>query len=431
MRIRNIFVSVTILVTLCLPRLSSSLERPQFYLHNGDRVVFYGDSITEQLRYTTYIETYCVTRFPKDHFTFVNSGWGGDRVTGGGGGPIDLRINRDILPYKPTVVTICLGMNDGGYQAFNPNLFRIYVNGYRHIITTLLKQLPGVRITLLTAPAFDDVTRPANFPGGYNSTLTAFNEAVKRLARQYHLTLADTNAPLVAILARSVAADPKQAIKIIPDRVHPSFGGHLIMAAAVLHAWNAPEDVAEVSVNSTTGTISLSKNTHLSNMKVNSQTGEISFTETDDSFPWPIYRDPKTNPNTMLALTNSDVEKDLNNYRLQVTGLKPGSYLLKVDGTPIGQVTGEALQDGIDLATLPTLPTNLQSQKILALAFKHIFIHFKRWRVVQVPHSNGMTIPDNILKQMDALDRQEAQVDVDEHKAVQPAAHFIELIPQV
>ena len=142
-----------------------------FFLKDNDRVVFYGDSITDQRQYTTYIESYCVTRFPKKNLTFVHSGWGGDRVTGGGGGPIDLRLQRDVLPYKPTVVTICLGMNDASYRAFDQNIFNTYVNGYRHIIETLQKELPGVRLTLLTASAYDDVTKTPGFAGGYNSTL--------------------------------------------------------------------------------------------------------------------------------------------------------------------------------------------------------------------------------------------------------------------
>src|SRR5213593_169719 len=90
-----------------------------FYLKDGDRVVFYGDSITDQRLYTTFAETYVVTRFPKLDVSFVHSGWGGDRVTGGGGGPIDLRLRRDVFAYKPTVMTIMLGMNDGSYRAFD------------------------------------------------------------------------------------------------------------------------------------------------------------------------------------------------------------------------------------------------------------------------------------------------------------------------
>ena len=36
-----------------------------FALREGDRVVFYGDSITDQRLYTTFVEDYVVTRFPE------------------------------------------------------------------------------------------------------------------------------------------------------------------------------------------------------------------------------------------------------------------------------------------------------------------------------------------------------------------------------
>ena len=49
-----------------------------FFLRDGDRVVFLGDSITEQKLYTTYIEAYALTRFPQAKFTFRNAGWSGD-----------------------------------------------------------------------------------------------------------------------------------------------------------------------------------------------------------------------------------------------------------------------------------------------------------------------------------------------------------------
>ena len=39
-----------------------------FMLRDGGRVVFLGDSITEQKLFTTYIEAYTVTRFPQQQF---------------------------------------------------------------------------------------------------------------------------------------------------------------------------------------------------------------------------------------------------------------------------------------------------------------------------------------------------------------------------
>ena len=104
--------------------LASAQEKSGFYLKDGDRVVFYGDSITDQRLYTTFAETYVVTRFPRMNIFFVHSGWGGDRVSGGGGGPIDLRLKRDVFAYHPTVMTIMLGMNDGSYRACRSKDFR-------------------------------------------------------------------------------------------------------------------------------------------------------------------------------------------------------------------------------------------------------------------------------------------------------------------
>ena len=51
-----------------------------FQLKDGDTVVFYGDSITDQRMYTVLAETYAVTRYPDRKINFVHSGWGGDRV---------------------------------------------------------------------------------------------------------------------------------------------------------------------------------------------------------------------------------------------------------------------------------------------------------------------------------------------------------------
>src|SRR5262249_179720 len=89
-----------------------------FYLRQNDRVVFYGDSITQQYQYGSFVEAYVLGRWPELNVRFMNAGWSGDWVVGGGGGTADERLARDLVANQPTVATFMLGMNDGGYQKF-------------------------------------------------------------------------------------------------------------------------------------------------------------------------------------------------------------------------------------------------------------------------------------------------------------------------
>jgi hypothetical protein len=120
-------------IFLALWLTGEAFAQSSFYLKDGDRVVFYGDSITEQRLYTPFTETFVVTRFPDRRIEFTHSGWSGDRVTGGGGS-VEIRLNRDLIAYRPTVVTIMLGMNDGRYRAFDQELFSTFSGGYEKMV---------------------------------------------------------------------------------------------------------------------------------------------------------------------------------------------------------------------------------------------------------------------------------------------------------
>src|ERR1035438_10394559 len=97
---------------------ASAASAQDFFLKKGDVVVVMGDSITEQRLYSNYLELWSQTRFPAHNLVFRNVGIGGDSSGGGNG-----RFKRDVLPHKPTVLTVDFGMNDGGYQAFNEKRF--------------------------------------------------------------------------------------------------------------------------------------------------------------------------------------------------------------------------------------------------------------------------------------------------------------------
>ncbi len=392
-----------------------------FYLKDGDRVVFYGDSITDQRLYTNFVETYVVTRFPRLDVQFVHSGWGGDRVTGGGGGPIDLRLQRDVLAYKPTVMTIMLGMNDGGYRAYDADLFKTYSTGYEHILDAVGQALPGVRFTLIQPSAYDDVTRAPSFEGGYNAVLVRYSEFVRQLAERRHQTVADMNAPLVQTLEKAKTADPQLAQRIVQDRIHPGPGGHLVMAEALLKAWNAPPVVTAVSIDAAGERVTRSENTTVSNVKKGT---ELSWVQSDNALPMPLDMKDAV---VALVLRSSDFVSALNLQTLAVEGLTAARYTLKIDGEEVGTFSSEELRAGINLATLPT-PMSRQADSVRDLTFKHNNLHFARWRQVQVP------LADNPIPQRgeaaELLDRLEDEVIGQQRAAAQPVPRHYELSHQ-
>ena len=307
----------------------------QFFLHDGDTVVFYGDSITEQQLYPRDIETYVLTRFPAWHVRFIDSGWAGDRVTGGEGGTIDTRIQRDILPYKPTVVTILLGMNDAAYTHFNQSAYDAYVQGLTQTVDTLRQLLPGVRLALMTPTFYDEHAPGSRHFHGYNTVLLKYGDFVRTLGAERGIPVIDLNAPLQA----ATAAGRKRDLRfvLVPDGVHPNEAGHLVLASAILQAWNAPGALASVAL---------------------SPARPVTVTT---PLPWPL-------PNASYpAYDVSPLPGALNAFHLKATGLSDRQYTLFVDNKAVGTFPRLLLESGMDISLTTALPRNSQSSQVLGL----------------------------------------------------------------
>jgi lysophospholipase L1-like esterase len=392
-----------------------------FAINDGDRIVFYGDSITDQRLYTTFVETYIVTRFPALNVTFVHSGWGGDRVTGGGGGPIDRRLERDVFAYKPTVVTVMLGMNDASYRPFDQKIFDVYARGYAHLVESLKSNLPGVRITLIQPSPFDDVTRKPRFDGGYNEVLVRYGEYVKKLAEKEGAAVADLNTSVVAALKKAVDLDPAGAQELIKDRVHPGPAGQLLMAEALLKAWNAPALVSLVDLDAAAKTVKDQRNTRVDALKID---GSISWTQLDSALPMPIDLKDKV---IALAVKASDVEGSLNLQTLKVTGLSQSKYSLKIDDKEVADLSKDQLAAGVNLAELDT-PMLRQAKAVHDLTIEHNKLHFLRWRTIQVPNErNGYAGLAQAIEGLDALEAGEVAA---QRLKAKPLPHRFELVPR-
>ncbi|HSU61708.1 MAG TPA: SGNH/GDSL hydrolase family protein [Bryobacteraceae bacterium] len=397
-----------------------------FSLKNGDRVVFYGDSITDQRLYTVITETYVATRYPDLDVSFVHSGWGGDKVSGGGGGPVDLRLQRDVVAYKPTVMTIMLGMNDGLYRAESETTDKAFFDGYRHIVSTVQSALPGIRITAIEPSPYDDVTREPNFPGGYNEVMISFGKWIANYGKQNGLNVADLNTGVVDMLRRAEELDPVHAKEIIPDRVHPSFPGHLILAEELLKAWHARPVVAAVTIDASGSSPAIKSSDHATISGLANQNG-LQWTELDDALPLPFLDWEQMRGSTLpLVLRSSNVSEDLNDEPLKVIGLKSGVYTLKIDGESVGAFNNDQLSRGVNLALLNT-PMVKQANDVYDLTVSHCSVHNDAWRNMAVPLAKyNFPQTSEAVQSVDAL---ETAILQKRHAAAQPLPHKYELSP--
>jgi lysophospholipase L1-like esterase len=325
--------------------------KADFSIVDGDHVVFYGDSITEQRLYTTDIENFILTRYPTLHVDFFQSGVGSDRVSGGLRGPIDVRLHRDVFDHNPTVVTIMLGMNDGYYRQFDPDYLTSYSQGYRYIVDSIQKEFPKARITLAKPSPYDDVTRATELPGGYNAVLVRYGAFVGDLATEKNLGVADLNTAVVNVLKEAKTEDAPLSITLINDRVHPGPAIHWVMAEAILKAWNATPEVTAVSLSVEHESVVTSNNTAVTDLAI--QPNGLTWAQEDRALPLPLGP-IDADPQMQLVIRSSDLISALDQETLQVTALSPGTYQLKIDERVVGSFSAEKLDKGVNLALLET-----------------------------------------------------------------------------
>jgi lysophospholipase L1-like esterase len=137
-----------LLLLVAAPSLPAAEPAGEFFFKPHDRVMFLGDSITEQYQYSSTIELYLTTRFPHWNCLFLNAGIGGDTATGGAN-----RFDNHVLAEKPTALTIDFGMNDGGYGGFDQAKCDRFVRDTERMLDKAAKA--GVRTALISPNAVE------------------------------------------------------------------------------------------------------------------------------------------------------------------------------------------------------------------------------------------------------------------------------------
>jgi lysophospholipase L1-like esterase len=415
-----------------------------FLIHDGDRVVFLGDSITEQRLYTTYIEAYTLSRHPDWKLSFRNVGWGGDtswlrqrahpdeaKLFAADAdaqqkmveASVKSGLERDVLPLHPTFVTVKFGMNDFSYQAFRPDIFAAYVRSQTQIAKSLTAA--GARVAFLTPQPIED-KRPDPDQDIRNQSLRKFSDGLREVAASTHTTFVDQFDPYMKIMMAERAKDPKAFIGA-GDAVHPGPKGHTMMAWAVLKGLGATPLVSSADVKVTGNGSAKSENCKIEHLKADKDRA-VSFDRTDNALPMPIDKRAES------ALALAPILEDLSQYELRVGGLPSGSYTLTIDGDTAANYSADALAKGVNLSNVPGAITK-QSAELLDLIFKKNDLYFQRWRSVQLYTPPAWIQPNSIDSQRAAelkrLDGQIADLENQINTARQPKTHHFEIKPAV
>lgn len=390
--------------------LRAQAGKTPFALRNGDRVVFYGDSITAQRLYTRFAEDFVVSRYPDLRITFLNAGVSGDTVEGGHAGDMQARVQRDVEPLHPTVITVMLGMNDGRYTTDYDKTFQAYADGYQRLITALRRAAPGARLYLIEPSPYDEIAHPPAI-AGYNTVMVRFGKFVEQLGRQNDIPVIDFNQPMTEALAAATRSDALMAGSLLPDRIHPSPFGHWIMAAALARGWHIDPVVSRVTLDARSGAVAEAERSTVS--ALHAAGNKLSWTQVDEADPLPLEMNDTM---TQFLMKISDLGS-LDQEILRVTGLTAPEYTLTIDSQAIGTFTREELDHGINLALRQT-PIEQAAKAIDWTADDRAKLSGTRFDLLTEPGD----VPGR-AEALSALDGLDQRMVDDEYKSARPKSH--------
>ena len=312
-------------------------------LTNARTIVFYGDNITQNNLYSRLVETFIISRFPHQTFRTFNSGWGGDTATAG-----IKRFSRDAGPFKPDLVFVNFGMNDGKCAPENTEFTPVqwYIRSQSEL-NDAIKSGRG-RGVFLTTSVIDNELQGSD---AYNDTLAQFADELLSFAKQNHSPAVDVFHYMRPLQQNVKAAIPKFALT--QDSIHPNIAGALVMAYCVIKRLDASHVGADIVIRN--GKLISIKGATLTHFEYAGD--QIKFDLTLPFVPLYVRADARTISPFL------PIEDELNHFELRIDGWNQTSGCsISVDGAATGTSPAAEINYGIDLALLDGAPWLRQRQ---------------------------------------------------------------------
>ena len=334
-----------VLLAACMTGLAATAAVSPF--KPGERVLFYGDSITHGGKYIFYLQLFENLRHPGSGVRLMNGGRSGGTAWDG-----LKNFERELQASRPDRAVVMFGMNDISRSRWMdevPNEKDLAARtcalaNLRANMTKLVQKFTdaGLKPALMTPTPYDQYNPKAgaNIPFCNEPGAASAAAIVRDIVASNGLESVELHAPMTKLF-KKFAGD----FVFCRDRVHPGDEGHLYMAALILDALGASPDVGEAVCTAAP------------------DQERVSFAYAPKALPFPRMPEYET----IQALY--PFTERLNREIVRIDGLKAGRYTLAFDGQPVGDYSAEDLKKGVNVALLDT-PNQQRAQTLVPVMRK-------------------------------------------------------------
>ena len=230
-------------------RYFAELMEEEIFGNRSETILVLGDSISNDGRYVSFINTYLRLYMPEAKIVFRNFGVSSETLSGLSEPDHPFprpclmgRLEKILETVRPDRVVACYGINDGIYYPFSQERFEAFKSGWEKLTEAVSKC--GARLTAVTPPPFDAASflrgggtllAPGAEKYSYMEPYEKYDEVMERYARIVTEEPGCDVADIYSALRQDYDCR-NQDENHLPqgDGIHPDLYGHLLMARILL-----------------------------------------------------------------------------------------------------------------------------------------------------------------------------------------------------
>ena len=206
-----------------------------FVLQKKNKVIFFGDSITElgvkPGGYVTRVDSICKLEKKGNQYDFIGAGVSGNKVY-----DLYLRLEDDVLSKNPDIVVIYVGVNDVWHKTLLGT--GTDADKFEKFYLAILKKLKDKNIkAILCTPAV--VGEKTDFSNPLDGDLNRYSNMIRDIAKKNSLQLVDLRKNFLDYYKTNNPGNEEKNI-LTYDKVHLNAKGNQLVADAM---WKAVKGI--------------------------------------------------------------------------------------------------------------------------------------------------------------------------------------------